>query len=113
YIDIGYLQNELGYALKELGRYAEAEEALRTAIELDPETPYPRQFLAEISLRTRPDDTNAALSHLRDAFDRAGRSTEKPLWFDLYEIAIAASSSPAEAQKTLEEWSRPQDMAPA
>jgi tetratricopeptide (TPR) repeat protein len=102
----------LGYALSKLGRYDEAVDALRTAIELDPTLPYPHWILAEVRLRRHPDDTDAALSHLKDAFDQAGRDTKEPFWFSLYESTIAASPSPDEAQETLRQWSRPQDMAP-
>ena len=110
--DYAAAHGNLGYALDQLGRHDEAVDALEKAIELDPTLPYPHRILAEIRLHRHPDNTDAALSHLKDAFDRAGRSTEKPFLFSLYESTIAASPSPDEAQETLRQWSRPQDMAP-
>ena len=105
------IYTNLGHAQSQLGLHHEAVETCQTAIRLDPTLPYPHRLLAEVNLRRHPAATDAALSHLKDAFDRAGRDTKEPFLFNLYEI-IKEFSSPVEAQKTLRQWSRPQDMAP-
>ena len=109
--DCAATHGNLGHTLNQLDRYDEAEDALRTAIGLDPTLPYPHRILAEVNLRRHPAATDAALSHLKDAFDRAGKDTKEPFLFSLYEI-IKEFSSPVEAQETLRQWSEGQAPAP-